>query len=127
MTLGDFFEPRDVIQSEPTVHKTNWPGAHESIRPILDKFDELQGGTPRSVDCRKVRQAAARAWVAEFGENSTELLALAYSRAKHGSLTIATERSLIQIALPMKFKAQHKDAYICPECCAHPCQCEEET
>ena len=105
--------------------RTNWPTAHESIRPILDKFDELQGGTPRSVECRRVRQASARAWIAEFGGNSTELLALAYSRAKHAGLTVATERSLVQIALPMKFKARHKDAYICPECGVHPCQCEE--
>ena len=125
--LDDVFGRRTESEEIVPARRTNWPAAHESLRPILDAFDKLQGGTPRSVECRKVRQAAARAWIAEFGENSTELLALAYSRAKHGSLTIATERSLINIALPMRFKAQHKDAYICPKCCAHPCQCEEET
>jgi hypothetical protein len=67
--------------------------------------------------------AAARDWVAEFGEDSAELLQLAYSRAKHGGLTIATERSLIKIAMPLKFKARHTE--ICPECHAYPCECVE--
>jgi hypothetical protein len=112
--LDDVFGKRTESVKTILPTRTNWPTAHESIRPILDKFDELQGGTPRSVECRRVRQASARAWIAEFGENSTELLALAYSRAKHAGLTVATERSLVQIALPMKFKAKPRTA--CEHC-----------
>jgi hypothetical protein len=106
--LDTVFGPRSISHNTLEAHVTNWPAAHESIRPILDAFDELQGGTPRSMECRRVRQSAARAWVEEFGEGSTELLALAYSRAKHAGLTVATERSLMKIALPLKFKGKRE-------------------
>ena len=33
--------------------------------------------------------------------------------------------SIIQRCHRLRAKAQHKDAYICPECGVHPCQCEE--
>jgi hypothetical protein len=114
--LDEVFGERNTADMPTIVTRTNWPEAEESIRPILDKFDELQGGTPQSPKIRKERRGAAREWYAEFGIN-LDLLGACWEKLKDGGMTVATERSLIKTALDLRMKINKRPPPdICPEC-----------
>jgi hypothetical protein len=101
----------------PEAHVTNWPDAEERIRPILDKFDELQGGVIEmgAKKVRAVRRSAAREWLETFGTN-LPLLEACYKKLKAGGMTVSTERSLINTGLDLRMKVNGSPR-ACPECC----------
>jgi len=124
-SLDTYFGPRTSDVEAIAIRTTGWPEAAENLRATLDKFDSLQGGTPRSPDVRKIRRAAARRWVAEYGENALDLLERSYRKLQDRGLTVVTEQSLIKTALPMKFGARRVDEYLCSVCHCSPCYCDD--
>ena len=81
---------------------TLWPDAAERLRPTLDAWCKYTGFKPQAKAHQERYLAGASDWVAQYGEDATDLLVEAMNWGVAHNYTLVTPKSCIQIAASLK-------------------------
>jgi len=88
----------DLFAAHATKKVTQWPDAPERLRPTLDAWCTYTGFKPQAKKHQERYLAGASDWVAQYGEDATELLTKTMSWLDKHNYRPATPKGCILAA-----------------------------